>query len=85
MNLNYTMYDDAYFTKTFTTLNEVFSNYVTVIYTVGTKEYQEKCELVTNDIVNNYVFIKVSRRIKQAKDVKVKFDFRNQKYYLNLN
>ena len=85
MNLNYTMYDDAYFTKTFTTLNEVFSNYVTVIYTVGTKEYQEKCELVTNDIVNNYIFIKVSRRIKQAKDVKVKFDFRNQKYYLNLN
>ena len=67
MNLNYTMYDDAYFTKTFTTLNEVFSNYVTVIYTVGTKEYQEKCELVTNDIVNNYIFIKVSRRIKQPK------------------
>ena len=85
LNLNYTMYDDAYFTKTFTTINEIFSNYVTVIYTVGTKEYQEKGELVTRDNINNYVFLKVSRRIKGAKDVKVKFDFRNQKYYLNLN
>ena len=79
------MYDDAYFTKTFTTLNDVFANYATVIYTVGTKEYKEKGVLVSKENVDNYVFLQVNRRIKQARDVKVKFDFRNQKYYLNLN
>ena len=85
LNLDYTMYDEAYFTKTFTTLNDIFANYVTVIYTVGTKEYQEKGILVSKENINNYVFLQVNRRIKSARDVKVKFDFRNQKYYLNLN
>ena len=85
LNLDHTMYDDAYFTKTFTTLNDVFANYATVIYTVGTKEYKEKGVLVSKENVDNYVFLQVNRRIKQARDVKVKFDFRNQKYYLNLN
>ena len=34
--------------------------------------------------INNYVFLQVNRRIKSARDVKVKFDFRNQKSYMIL-
>ena len=85
LNVDYTMYDDAYFTKTFNTINDIYSNYATVVYTVGSKTYEEKAELVTKENVNNYVFLKVNRRIKTARDVKVRFDFRNRKCYLNLN
>ena len=85
--LNYTgkMYDDAYFTRTFTTFNDVFKNYATIVYTVGTKTYEEKAELVTNENINGYVFFKVNRRVKTARDVKIRFDFRNQKSYLLIN
>jgi hypothetical protein len=85
LNLQYTLYDDAYFTKTFPTINDIFSNYVTIIYTIGTKEYQEKGRLVTQENVDNYVFLRANRRVKDASNVMLKFDFRNQKYYLNLN
>ena len=85
LSVGYTMYDDAYFTKTFNTINDIYSNYATVVYTVGSKTYEEKAELVTKENVNNYVFLKVNRRIKTARDVKVRFDFRNRKCYLNLN
>lgn len=85
LNLQYTLYDDAYFTKTFPTINDIFSNYATIIYTIGTKEYQEKGRLVTQENVDNYVFLRANRRVKDASNVMLKFDFRNQKYYLRLN
>ena len=85
LNFDGKMYDDAYFTKSFKTYNDVFKNYATIIYTVGTKIYEEKAELVTEENINNYVFFKVNRRIKGARDVKVRFDFRNQKSYLLIN
>ena len=85
--LSYTgkMYDDAYFTRSFTTYNDIFKNYATIIYTVGTKTYEEKAELVSNENVNGYVFFKVNRRVKTARDVKIRFDFRNQKSILLIN
>ena len=85
INLNYTMYDDAYFTKTFTTINDVFSNYATIQYSIGTKDYEEKASLVSQEKVDNYVFLKLDRRAIQGTNLRLKFDFRNQKYYLNLN
>ena len=85
LNFEGKMYDDAYFTKTFKTFNEVFKNYATIIYTDGAKTYEEPAELVTNEPINGYVFFKVKRRVKTARDIKIRFDFRNQKSYLMIN
>lgn len=84
--VNYTgiMYDDANFTKTFNTYNKIFSNYATVIYKIGSKEYKEPVNIVAMSDVDGKVFIEIDRRIMNATNISLYFDFRNEKYEVPL-
>lgn len=80
--VNYTgvMYDDANFTKTFNTYNKIFTNYATVVYQIGNKEYRESVSVVALSDVDGKVFIEMDRRILNATSISLYFDFRNEKY-----
>lgn len=78
------MYDDANFTKTFNTYNKVFANYVSVIYKIGNKEYNETANIVSMSDVDGKVFIEVDRRITNASSISLHFDFRNEKFNVAL-
>lgn len=78
------MYDDANFTKTFNTYNKVFANYVTVQYSVGTREYIAKADIVANSDVDGKIFIEVDRTILKGKDLNIVFKFRDEMYKIPL-
>ncbi len=84
VDFNGMMHDDANFTKTFNTYNKVFANYVSVLYKIGNKEYNEPANIVSMSDVDGKVFIEIDRRIMNASSISLHFDFRNEKFNVAL-
>lgn len=79
-----TMYDDANFIKTFDTYNKIFSNYATVVYKIGNKEYNDPVSVVSMSDVHGKIFIEMDRKIMNATSISLHFDFRNEKFDIPL-
>ncbi len=70
--------ENAEIYKTFTTYNDLISNYLTINYRYNYKDYYEKANIVpqSNGLEGKY-FTYVNRNILKASDIKLIFNFRN--------
>lgn len=70
--------ENAEIAKTFTTYNDLLSNYLTINYRYNYKDYYEKANIVqqSSGLEGKY-FTYVNRNILKATDIKLIFNFRN--------
>lgn len=78
------MFDDANFTRTFNTYNKVFEGYCTIKYTIGDRTYEIPATIVSKSDVDGKIFMIADRAIVNADTIKLEFDFRTEKYIVNL-
>ena len=78
------MYDEAKFTKTFTTYNSIFEGFAYINYIENNREYTEKVSIVPLSNVENKVFLLIDRRLLNADSINLIFRFRNNKYIVPL-
>lgn len=74
----------ANFYQTLNTYDKIFSNYLTVVYKVNDQIKKEKAKIISNNNIDNKVFIEVDRDIVYASEIYLQFDFRNYNYIVNL-
>lgn len=79
-----TVYEDANFTKTFNNYNKIFENYCTVSYVLFNKGYSTKAKVVTNSDVDGKVFIVMDRKLVNASEITLYFNFRDNQYEVPL-
>lgn len=78
------VYEDANFTKTFNNYNKIFENYCTVSYVLFNKGYSTKAKVVTNSDVDGKVFIVMDRKLVNASEITLYFNFRDNQYEVPL-
>ena len=78
------MYDEAKFTKTFTTYNSIFEGFAYIDYIEKNREYTERVNIVPLSNVEGKVFLLIDRRLLNADKINLIFKFRNNTYVVPL-
>lgn len=76
--------NNANYYNSFRTLNNVFENYITIVYKNGNKIKSEKAVILDNNNIDGKLFIEVDRDITSADEIYLQFDFRNARDIINL-
>ena len=80
LDFDLTVDDNAMILKTFNTSNKIFTNYATVEFSTFNKDYSIDARVVVNSDVRGKVFLEVPRNIINASKIKVRFNFRDDKF-----
>lgn len=79
-----TVYEDANFTKTFNSYNKIFESYCMISYVLFNKGYSTQAKVVTNSDVEGKVFIVMDRKLVNASEITLYFNFRDNRYEVPL-
>ncbi len=74
----------ANYYSNFGTINNIFGNYMTIVYKIGNKVKSEKASMLDSNDIDNKLFVSVDRDISLADEIYLQFDFRNDRYIINL-
>ncbi len=78
------IYEDNKFSKTLNTYNKIFEHYLIVNYEILGRKYSVNAETIAKSDVDNKIFVLVDRKINNATNINLEFNFRNDSYIVNL-
>lgn len=76
--------NEANYYSNLRTVNNIFGNYMTIVYKIGNKIKSEKAIMLDSNDIDNKLFISVDRDITSADEIYLQFDFRNDRHIVNL-
>lgn len=76
--------NSANFSKSLNTYDKIFSNYLTIVYKINDQIKKTKAKIISNNNIDNKIFIEIDRDIVYANEIYLQFDFRNNNYIINL-
>ena len=79
-----TLYEDNKFSKTLNTYNKIFEHYLVVNYEILGRKYSTNAKTIAKSDVDNKLFVLVDRKITNATDINLEFNFRNDVYNVTL-
>lgn len=79
-----TLYEDNKFRKTLNTYNKIFEHYLVINYEILGRKYSTNAKTIAKSDVDNKLFVLVDRKITNATDINLEFNFRNDVYNVTL-
>ena len=76
--------NEANYYSNLRTINNIFGNYMTIVYKIGNKIKSEKATMLDSNNIDNKLFISVDRDVTSADEIYLQFDFRNDRHIVNL-
>lgn len=78
------LYEDNKFSKTLNTYNKIFEHYLVINYEILGRKYSINAKPIAKSDVDNKLFVLVDRKIANATDIDLEFNFRNNVYCVSL-